>query len=191
MIELSVVILAGGASKRLGVSKQMIRYRDETLIAQSCRRALQLSSTVTLLSGANRHSVEAEAHKFKVDVLHNPNWEVGIANSIGLAVKHEFNSNRVLLMYCDQPLIPIFHYQALVEQSNQNPDKIVVTESENNYCLPAIFPHRFFYELTTLKDDETAIQLVESHLTEVTSIPCSQAAFSVDEPDDMRRLRES
>ncbi|NVJ50834.1 MAG: nucleotidyltransferase family protein [Gammaproteobacteria bacterium] len=191
MIDLSVVILAGGPSTRLGVSKQMIRYRDETLIAQSCRRALQLSQTVTVISGANRHSVEAEAHKFKVDVVYNPDWEQGLASSLALAVKHEFNCNRLLLMNCDQPLVPMLHYQSLVQKSNDQQDKIIATETNDRYWLPAVFPHRLFYELTTLKEDETPIQLIESHLTELSSLPCPQAAFSIDSPDDMRRLRES
>ncbi|NVJ60049.1 MAG: nucleotidyltransferase family protein [Gammaproteobacteria bacterium] len=190
MIELSVVIFAGGASRRLGVTKQMINYHGVTLIAHACRRALQLSNNVTVITGANHHSVEAEAHKFKVDVVYNPKWEEGLANSVSLAIKHEFNAKHVLLMNCDQPLIPLDHYQALVEKSKIEADKIIATECDDVYQLPAVFPNRLFYELTTLQEDDSPDSVIQAHLAEVSSITHENAAFTVDTVDDMRRLKE-
>ncbi len=190
MIELSVIILAAGGSTRLGVSKQMINFHGRTLIQLACDRALKLSSNVTVVTGANHHSIEASFAPLKVSKLYNPHWEKGIASSVGLAIKHEFNSQRVLIMHCDQPLIPEEHYQLLKEQSDNHPEKIIATEFDDRYIAPAIFPHRYFYELTTLKGEEGVDTVIEAHLDIVSSISCEQAAFSVDTPADMTTLQK-
>ncbi len=171
------------------VCKQMIDFHGSTLISQACRRALQLSESVTVVTGAYHHRIEAEINKHKVNIIYNENWQQGIASSLSMAVKREFNSDRLLVMYCHQPFIPASHYTNLKLRSDQEPKKIIATDVNGQFRIPAIFPHHLFYELTTLKGEESPDQIIDQHLTELASIPCEQAAFSVNSPEDMAKLR--
>ncbi len=190
MIDLSVVILAAGGSSRVGVSKQMMKYKEKTLLSLACETALLLSPHVTVITGANHHIIEANVSSLGIDKLYNENWSSGIASSISLAFKHEFNSDRVLLMYCHQPLIPFAHYQTLSAKSVEQHEKIIATEFNNHYDLPAIIPHHLFYEFTTLKDDDSPDLIIRSHLSEVSSVTCEQAAQKIVTREDMALLSE-
>ncbi|WP_144394943.1 nucleotidyltransferase family protein [Pleionea sediminis] len=189
MIELSVLVLAGGESSRLKVCKQMIDYHGNTLIAQACRRALSVSDNVTVVTGAYRHRVEAEVSKFNVNILYTENWKQGIAVSLAYAVKREFNVDRLLIMYCNQPFIPAEHYKALVEASKKEPKKIIASSVDGRLTIPAVIPHHLFYELTTLEKEETADLIIQDREAEVIAIDCPQAEFSVNTPADMAKLR--
>lgn len=190
MIDLSVLILAGGGSSRLGVCKQMIQYHDRTLIQNACYKATQLSKSVTVVTGAYHHRVEAEISHLPVDILFNEDWSSGIASSLSVAIKRQFNSDRVLVMYCDQPYIPLTHYQSLIELSDKEKQVIVATEYDDIFSIPAIFPHHLFYELTTHESDDPALDVINKHMSELRSISCQKAAFSVDTAADMAALKK-
>jgi len=190
MIDLSVLILAGGGSSRLGVCKQMIQYHDKTLIQNACYKASQLSKSVTVVTGAYHHRVEAEISHLPVDILFNENWESGVASSLSVAVKRQFNSDRILIMYCDQPFIPLDHYRSLIDLSNKEHKAIVATEYDDIFTIPAIFPHHLFYELTTTESDDPAADIINKHRSELRSVSCQKAAFSVDTAADMVSLKK-
>ncbi len=189
MIDLSVVVLAAGGSSRIGVSKQMMKFHGRTLVTMACERALKLSENVTIITGGNHHTVESELSSLKVDKVYNPNWESGIASSVALACKHEFNSRRMMLMFCHQPLIPFDHYQTLLEQANNEPEKIIATEYNDHFGAPAIIPHRMYYELSTLKGDESPDVFISRHLSETRSVTCEDAAKMITERSDMALLQ--
>lgn len=189
MIDLSVVVLAAGGSSRIGVSKQMMKFHGRTLVGMACERALKLSDNVTVITGGNHHTVESNIAELKVEKVYNPNWQTGIASSVALACKHEFNSKRMMLMYCHQPFIPFEHYQTLLSQAEKEPDKIIATEYQDHFGAPAIIPHRLFYELSTLKGDESPDVFIERHLSETSSVTCEEAAKMIAERSDMALLQ--
>jgi molybdenum cofactor cytidylyltransferase len=188
MIELSVVVLAAGGSSRVGVSKQMMTFHGRTLVAMACERALQLSEHVTIITGANHHRIESSIAHLKVSKLYNPEWSSGIASSIALACKHEFNARRMLLMYCHQPLIPFEHYRSLVQMASQEPDKIIATEYQNRFGVPAVIPQKFYYELSIQQGDEPPERFIERHLADTRSISCEAAGKMILERGDMALL---
>jgi molybdenum cofactor cytidylyltransferase len=188
MIELSVVVLAAGGSSRVGVSKQMMKLRGRTLVAMACERALQLSKHVTLISGAEHHRIEANIAHLRVSRVYNPHWSSGLASSVALACKHEFNSKKMLLIYCHQPLIPFEHFQKLVAKSEKEPGLIIATEFNDCFGLPAIIPQQFYYELSNLKGDESPEVFIESHLSQTRSISCETAGKKLITREDMSLL---
>jgi molybdopterin-guanine dinucleotide biosynthesis protein A len=85
--DLLVVILAAGASRRLGRSKQLVSIGGELLLRRQCRCALDAGVgpvLVVLGHDADRHKrVVAD---LQLDVRVNDEWQEGIAATLRLAV---------------------------------------------------------------------------------------------------------
>jgi len=102
--DLLVVILAAGASRRLGSAKQMVSIGGETLLRRQCRCALDADVgpvLVVLGHDADRHKrVVAD---LPLDVRVNDEWQEGIAATLRLAVGVAIIRRAALLVLpCDQ-----------------------------------------------------------------------------------------
>src|SRR5216683_1322200 len=102
--DLLVVILAAGASRRLGRAKQLVSIGGETLLRRQCRCALDADVgpvLVVLGHDADRHKrVVAD---LPLDVRVNDEWQEGIAATLRLAVGVAIIRRAALLVLpCDQ-----------------------------------------------------------------------------------------
>lgn len=105
-MDLSIVILAGGKAKRLGVDKALIFIRDKPLIAHTFERVRSISDDIIIVTKTKKrlmklkHAIEYPA-RFILD--EDPSIEsplIGILTGVKNA-----QYERVLLLGCDMPLI--------------------------------------------------------------------------------------
>ena len=101
------IVLAAGGSRRLGRPKQLVRWRNDTLVAQSVRNAQALcGERVCVVLGAHRKEVAAALADTAPGFVANAHWQEGIASSIrsGVAALPP-DCAAVLLLTCDQPRV--------------------------------------------------------------------------------------
>src|SRR6516162_5729101 len=107
------IILAAGASRRLGQPKQLLRLdpaNAETLIERAVRIAREASlAPVIVVLGANHDQILSATTLTNTTTVLNPDWPEGIASSIrlGLHTVHQLapNAPGLLLVACDQPAV--------------------------------------------------------------------------------------
>lgn len=157
-INLAVLILAAGTSSRLGEPKQLLNLKGKSLINIAIEKALELTSNVTVVLGHKNDEVKKEIENKNINIIINPNYEDGMGNTIAFGVSN-IKEEKVLIMLCDQPLIPIEHYENLIKLSNENKDKIICSQYKNQHAVPTIFPKKYFEELKKLKGNKGAKQL--------------------------------
>ncbi len=157
-INLAVLILAAGTSSRLGEPKQLLKLKGKTLINIAIEKAFELTSNVTVVLGHKNDEVKKEIENKNINILTNPNYDEGMGNTIAFGISN-IKEKKVLIMLCDQPLIPIEHYENLIKLSNENKDKIICSQYKNQYAVPTIFPKEYFEELKKLKGNKGAKQL--------------------------------
>ena len=58
--KLAVVILAAGTSSRLGFPKQLLVYKNETLLKIAVKKALEISKDVFVILGHEKEKCEKE-----------------------------------------------------------------------------------------------------------------------------------
>ncbi|RXJ85662.1 nucleotidyltransferase family protein [Arcobacter sp. CECT 8985] len=155
---LTILILAAGTSSRLGEPKQLLKLKDKTLINIAIEKAFELTSNVTVILGHKSKEIKKNIENKKIDILINPNYKEGMGNTIAFAIS-KIKQQKVLIMLCDQPLIPIEHYENLIKLSNKNEDKIICSEYKNQYAVPTIFPTKYFEELKKLEGNKGAKKL--------------------------------
>jgi molybdenum cofactor cytidylyltransferase len=176
----TIIVLAAGASKRLGRPKQLLQFDGETLLERAIRIASEVESVIVVVGGGQPPPAvrTAEGGCPPQKLIINPNPEEGIASSIRVGVAA--TEGDVLLMLCDQPLITADHLRALIAAKSP----IAATGYSGISGVPTFFAAKFRDELLALRGDVGAKQLIERHRDELVTIPFDDAALDVDTAAD-------
>ncbi len=144
------LILAAGASRRLGQPKQLIKYCGETLLERALRVAKEAGATpVVVLLGAHFKRIRAMIPFNDAIPVLNDKWEKGLSSSIHAGL-HELDIRApdapgALLMSCDQPRLTAIHLHALLTSFAAQPTPSIVASSYSGaQGVPAVFPGRSF-----------------------------------------------
>ena len=179
------VILAGGASSRLGQPKQLLRYGNSTLLERIAQEAIACGVGQTLVVlGSNSESIRPTLRGLPVEIAINSNWREGVASSIRAAVQwfqgHTPNATGILFMASDQVLIDRSSLQKILSEFEGKPDRIVVSRYGRTPGIPAIFGRAYLPDLTSLRGDGGGQSLIRRYPKQVRKVPLPEAALDID-----------
>ena len=184
MQNVAAVILAAGASRRLGEPKQLVRLDRETLLERVVRVAAEAGcSPILVVLGASSEAILAQSRLDPAKVLLNPEWEEGMASSIraGLhALSPEVHA--ALLLTCDQPTVTAEHLRRLAFGTPTEP---VASRYAGRHGVPAYFPASTFAELLHLSGDQGARLL----LAAARAIDLPGGEIDVDTPTSLAQAQ--
>ena len=180
------IILAAGASRRLGQPKQLLELQGESLLRRIARTALVGGGPVTVVVGFRAPDMVANLAGLPVRVLVNPDWEEGMASSIraGVAALPP-GSSGVLLLLCDQPAVNPALLARLQAAHRAEPQVPVACGYGGILGTPALFPARSFPDLLRLRGDCGARKLLQGQPVQV--IPFPAGSRDVDRPGDLEK----
>jgi len=188
-----LVILAAGASTRMGRPKQLLVYRGQTLIRRAVESALtSVCRPIVVVIGAHAELVKNELEHLPVLVADNAEWQKGMSSSIRIGVETLITCGEemqgAVIMLCDQPFVTAGVVNALVEARRKTGKTIVASAYGKARGVPAFFSRQFFPEITALKANEGARQVIANHPDDVATIIFAEGAIDVDTPQDYERL---
>jgi len=190
----AAIILAAGASRRLGQPKQLLIHGGETMIGRAIRLANDAGATpVIAVLGAHYELVrEAVPLSLALPVI-NSLWEQGIATSIhaGLTALGDNapQTSGALILGCDQPLLTAGHLRALLEAfGTQVAPAIVASAYAGILGIPAVFPRELFAELRALRGDRGARSLLMQPPCPLVALPFPGGEIDIDLPADLAQL---
>jgi molybdenum cofactor cytidylyltransferase len=189
---MTAIILAAGASRRLGRPKQLVQIGDETLLARTIRVVREAGiEAVFIVLGAHREEILARCDLSLVNVIVNPDWAEGIASSIRMGVRGMKPDNpktgEVMLLVCDQPALTAEHLRAMVDAS-LNGAAIVASLYAGAAGIPAIFPASQFERLLALRGDQGARLLLRDPQSALVTVPFDGGEVDVDTPEDLAAM---
>lgn len=184
---LAVLILAAGTSSRLGEPKQLLKLNGKTLILLAVQKALKFSDNVIVVLGAKSQIIKKEIEQLPIKIIINLNYREGMGSSISFGVSQLSTVKKVIIMLCDQPLIPLLHFKKLIEKSTKYDDTIICSEYKNQYAVPTIFPYKYFSDLINLKGDIGAKKLLLDYLVK-SVILADNVAIDIDTKEDWKGL---
>lgn len=188
-----IIILAAGASTRMGAPKQQLIYQGKTLLQHAIQTALSSGCTpVIVVLGAHAMIISPEVPKELVTMIENKDWEEGMSSSIrtGISALQEKAplATGVILMVCDQPHVSVEHLQQLMQQKLDTGKGIVASYYKNTMGVPVLFDKLFFPGLLALKGQEGAKKLLLQFEQEVAAVPFPLGEVDVDTREDYERL---
>jgi molybdenum cofactor cytidylyltransferase len=189
------IVLAAGASSRLGQPKQLLMYRGELLLARAIRLANEAgASPVLAVVGANRELILGAVNFGSSIPMINERWAEGISTSIhaGLdgLVTTAPNAEAVLMMACDQPRLTADHLRALIHRFRlQSEPSIVASAYAEVLGIPAVFPRNVFARLHALEGDKGARALLVDPPCPLIPVPFAGGEVDIDWPGDLGALQ--
>jgi molybdenum cofactor cytidylyltransferase len=194
--KVGLILLAAGASERLGRPKQLLTYRGQTLLQHSLNTAIaSQAQPVAVILGANSEVLKNEIKDFNAHVVMNVEWMEGMASSIrcGIQAVTEINIavEGILLMVCDQPFVTSDLLNELIMTHKNTGKQIVACAYEASFGPPVFFHQSLFEELLQLKGDTGARSILGQHTDMVEIIPFPQGTFDVDTEADYERLKST
>lgn len=164
MKDLAIIILAAGKSSRMGkITKQLVKYNDETLIKIAVKKALEISNDIYVVLGHDIINIKKELENTNVNIVENTNYEKGIGTSISCATKVCKDYENLLFILCDQPFIDNSHLNNLKSKIDNQSIIATVYEDSNNATVPAIFPKKYYDELIKLNKDMGAKEIINQN----------------------------
>ena len=187
-----VVVLAAGASSRLGEAKQLVPFQGRTLLTHAITTAIAADcGPVLAVLGAGGDSLRNEAIEAGARVVENPDWATGLGSSIRVAIdwiEAEIpEAGAVLCLVCDQPLMTA-GLLATIIQAHRDGHDLVAATYDGAMGVPALFSRRFFGELRGLPGDVGARRILARHSAQVHAVPFPGGSIDVDIPADLARL---
>ncbi len=185
---LAVLVLAAGTSSRLGKPKQLVLYEGKTLLWHTCSKALKLSRNVFVVLGAKQKECKEVIKDFDVNIIFNEEYEEGLSSSIKAGIKNVQSYEKVLVLLCDQPLMPLSHLEKLIQKSLSE-NKIISSFYKNNVAVPAIFPKSVYEQLLCLRGDKGAKAIIKSNSHNYIILE-DELSFDVDTQDDVNKIKD-
>lgn len=186
---IGVVILAAGASRRMGRPKQLLGLNGETLVRRTARMSLSLDcGPVVVVTGAHADEVGAAIEGCEVEQVFCDQWEEGMGASLRTGV--EWISGRypdlqaVLILLIDQPEVDATYLGALLQLFKQSGMPVVASAYEETLGPPAVFSRELFPELVGLRGDSGAKKLIRSKQAQCASLPFPAGGVDLDTPED-------
>ena len=145
-----IVVLAAGASTRLGKPKQLLQYHGKTLLCHSVNEAINAKAdAVVVMLGKNADIFQKEIDKEKVRVVVNKDWEEGMASSVRLGLDNLLTGkpymDAVIFMVCDQPHISSSILDELIITQQKTTRQIVTCNYGESIGPPALFHKKILW----------------------------------------------
>lgn len=187
-MSIAAIILAAGASTRLGRPKQLALLSGETLLVRAVRIAQEAGcSPILVVLGADADRIRTECQTPHAQIILNENWRDGMASSIhtGIEALHNLSQKNpiggLILMTCDQPAVTPAHLRALAASG-----EITASAYAGRPGVPAYFPVSSFAELVHLTGDSGARDLLR--VARAISLPHGE--LDIDTPEALAEAQK-
>lgn len=184
----AILILAAGSSSRLGEAKQLVRYKNKTLLYHACLKALEISDDIFVVLGARYEECKEQIENLNVNIIKNINYNEGLSTSIKIGISKLQTYDKVLIMLCDQPLINSNHLKKILEKANET-KKIVCSFYKNSVSVPAIFTNKVYNQLLSIKGDKGAKEVIKNN-NHTSILLEDKFAFDIDTKNDLQILKK-
>ena len=189
MNESAILILAAGASTRMGTPKQLLKWNDETLLNRMIR--LSVSSPfqrIMVVLGANRTVIEPTLLQDNYEIAINENWKKGMSASIqvGLSqlLKKHPTVQAILIVLVDQPYVDqsliLQFYQTYMEKRAL----VIASAYSNTLGVPALFDKSLFPALLSENQKGGAKRIIQQYKDQLIKIDFPKGAQDLDTPDN-------
>jgi molybdenum cofactor cytidylyltransferase len=185
-----VIVLAAGASRRLGQPKQLVQLQGRPALHIVVSNAVAVAgNAVTVVVGANASQLTYLLTHTPASSVVNKQWEEGLASSLrcGLAATPAA-ADAIMVLLGDQVCVTSDDLKRLLAAWNDQEGVIAAASYAQGIGVPAIFPRAYFSELAQLRGDEGARKVLQRNPDRVVRVPMPNAAIDLDTPEDLQTL---
>jgi len=180
----SAVVLAAGASSRMGEQKLLLQLGGEPIVRRTVRQVCDTGvEDVLVVVGFEYEKVLQALEGLPIRHAINSKYQDGMGTSFRTAIEHVGDSDAALFALADQPFVTTGHYRSLLDTFRRQAPAIVSVRYGEVTAPPHMFSKELFPELASLVHG--ARPVLERHTDRriVLEFP-AELLQDIDTPDD-------
>lgn len=194
---IAAVVLAAGASRRMGRNKLLLELGGESVVRRAARTAMEAGlSPVIVVTGHEREAVEAEVRGIGCRTVYNAAHEAGQHTSVGAGVaaltEDRGGAGRcaaAVVALADMPYVTAPMLRALAARHRETGAPLVISRYGDTIAPPMLYDRRLFGELARM-DRRCGREVVRRHRADAVEVEWPASALrDLDRPEDYARAR--
>ncbi|SFM19313.1 nucleotidyltransferase family protein [Marinobacter zhejiangensis] len=183
-----VIVLAAGASERMGRSKQLLGWGQGCLLDQAVALARNLSSDVVVVAGARYPVIRYRATRSPSRWVVAADWHKGMGASLNAGLRSlPARCRGAFVMVADQPVLALEGLQALADAARAEPGRPVAADYGGRPGVPAYLPRALWAQVSSLTGDQGAGAILNR--VNARRIRIAGVELDLDTPADLKALR--
>jgi len=189
------VILAAGASSRMGRDKALLPWRDGTFLSAAIRALQPSTELVIVVAGANAASLEPIANANAAFMAINPNPQWGQFSSLQAGLQDVLNRGRdaAIVTLVDRPAAEVETIERLKALFLSSDDQTwaVVPEYQGKHGHPFVIGREMIEAFLRAPVGSSAREVEHANQPHIRYVPVSDplVVANVDTPEDFEKLR--
>ena len=186
---LTGVVLAAGASSRMGTPKLLLPLGGEPLVRRTVREVCGAGfDDVLVIVGAEHEKVLAALEGLGCRHAVNPDYETGMGSSFRTAVGALGGSRAAMFALADQPFVASADYRRLLDAYRDQGGGIISVRYGEVTAPPHLFDRAYFPELAVLEHGARPVLQRHRDRTVILHFP-PELLLDIDTPEDYERAR--
>jgi molybdenum cofactor cytidylyltransferase len=189
------VILAAGASSRMGRDKALLPWRDGTFLSTAIRALQPLTELIIVVAGANAQNLEPITNANAAFMAINPNPQLGQFSSLQAGLQDVLNRGRdaAIVTLVDRPPAEVETIEQIKSSFLSSDEQVwtVVPEYRGKHGHPFVIGREMIEAFLRAPIGSSAREVEHANQTHIRYVPVSDplVTANVDTPEDFEKLR--
>ena len=187
---INAIILAAGASERMGKPKPLLRFNDKTFLDQIIS-VLKRSDVdrITVVLGAEAETIKKSADLSGTNIIINKDYQKGQLSSLILGIEQTpQETEAILICLVDNPFITEEVVNKIISKFKETNNPIIVPVFNKKRGHPTLFSRALFDALLNAPEEQGARYVIYSNEEKILELETSENGIliGIDTPDDYK-----
>jgi len=191
-VNVASLILAGGASRRMGAAKALLDYRGETFLDRLIRIFGETCTSVTVVLGHDRSIEHRVIRAAQAKFVANPDYEKGQLTSLQCGLRAiPAEADAVIFTPVDYPAVDPATLRKMIAAAGTG--RFVIPRWDGRHGHPVLFAAAAIPEFLNLPEDGEARSVVRRNIAHTVYVDVEDPGIlrDVDDPKDYAELLEA